>query len=630
MSWNYVDQWDKYNAILVPWKKEAETSMLGYSGDQSWMPDITALGDKLWKSLWKHGADYVGFALQDKTISKYLKGYDPQYSYVISANRLQDPAEKNKWFDMAQNAIGSDKLSKMNMPHVNQQPTPGRFKTHNKEWLEMEMDMMSRYYAKNKADTEYGEDYDFVLDNKDLPQNKPLPLKEDDPDEIEVKPGKEEFQLETDEKKNINSQIKPPNIKDKDKGEFEKEPKKQKVETTTTTQKMEIDPQPQSFSSGASTAIGHHGSYFGHGDKNKGYEKWRLERDVIKTKNRKDIVKWWPLSEHVTHYDEGMAPASMKPLTSTLFPGLRSGMLAANHGWTANDYNGSNSISVCNQVVAHPFNFIVQDFIDPLHLRKLGGRMREWKKVSLISIHVEIEIHTRIGNYLDQDLMIARLGPLTGGPEDGPSTEIMRRRQDNNLHSWAPSYLFFRDVDGDYSTDMSNIPPNVEFSSSASGTPNPPRHLQYVKQLDKNINIVKDNYSFTRKIQAGGPYFLTPEKVWELRKTNIAALINEIESQGADASGNLNKWPEYFNLLCAPTNSDMFWFELRNRWSGVCTNFHTEFHIRTSGTWACYDREQSVPLQLSTPALSISKNIKSDPYYDANVRLNKEIADLFK
>lgn len=156
--------------------------------------------------------------------------------------------------------------------------------------------------------------------------------------------------------------------------------------------------------------------------------------------------------------------------------------------------------------------------------------------------------------------------------------------------TWKPQYLVYRDADGEYSTSAGQIPPNSEFGNPSTEM-TPSRKLQSIRKKDRNIDIVSNGFSFTRKVEAGGPYFLTPSKIWELRLTSISSLINEIEGQSADSSGNLLKWPELFNFLIAPLNADMVM--ARGGGSAAITpNFHTEFHIKTSATWLAHQNSQ--------------------------------------
>lgn len=87
-------------------------------------------------------------------------------------------------------------------------------------------------------------------------------------------------------------------------------------------------------------------------------------------------------------------------------------------------------------------------------------------------------------------------------------------------------------------------------------------------------------------------YYLKLNKIWELRDTNIAALINEIEGQSANSTGNLEKWREYFNFLIAPLNAGTVLCRKEGKTAAATSNFHTEFHIKATATWLCMQNAQ--------------------------------------
>lgn len=99
----------------------------------------------------------------------------------------------------------------------------------------------------------------------------------------------------------------------------------------------------------------------------------------------------------------------------------------------------------------------------------------------------------------------------------------------------------------------------------------PSLKVQSVRKKDRTTDLVSKGFTFTRKVTSAGPYFKTADKIWSLRNTSISTLINEIEGQSADSSGNLVKWPKYFNFLVGPLNADMVMCKANNDSSGAIT-----------------------------------------------------------
>lgn len=273
-------------------------------------------------------------------------------------------------------------------------------------------------------------------------------------------------------------------------------------------------------------------------------------------------------------------------------------------------YNAEYTTSICNQVYAQPLNFRVRDFIDHKTLNANRGRLSQYEKVSLAEIHVEVELHTKKGSAFDNEWYMIKWAAMTQ-----PTVAEMRGAKKDL--TWNPQYLVYRDANGDYSTQEANIAFNTEYTTPATEM-QPSRKLQSLRKKDQTTDIVTKGFSFTRKITSGGPYYLTPQKIWELKDDNIALLINEIEGQSADSTGNLVKWPEFFNFLVAPLNSDMVMCPIGTTTAVLTPNFHTEVHVKTSATW--------LAMQNSQVSGTVGFSAKSDPYYKAQVKTNLEIA----
>lgn len=367
--------------------------------------------------------------------------------------------------------------------------------------------------------------------------------------------------------------------------------------------------------SGGGTGLGHHGSYFGTAQRHPGFEKSRLEREVVKTHNRRDEIVYWGMSTFQTDYDSKPPWGADLLLTGTQKTGVIRVSTDFLNAQLLYPYNATVTTSFSNQVYCVPLNFTVRDFFDHKTLNQLTGRLRDFEKISLAEIHVEVEIHTKKGSAFENEWYLSQWQNLQG-------VKIENLRAAKKDLTWKPQYLVYRDADGEFSTSSSNIGVNTEYATN-NVEQKPSRKIQSVRKKDRTTDIVSHGFSFTRKVTSGGPYYLTADKIFALRDTNIAALINEIEGQSADASGNLVKWPEFFNFLVGPLNSDFVMAPVVENnvftTAFLTPNFHTEFHIKTSATWLC----------MQNAKVSGTIGRKMDPYYQANAQLNMEIAQSF-
>lgn len=157
-----------------------------------------------------------------------------------------------------------------------------------------------------------------------------------------------------------NNQIKPPEtINTSSESE---NPKRFKPDTTMQNETMETE--TAKSAAGASTAMGHHGPYHGHGNRHVSFEKHRMERQIVKSHQRKDLINYWGLSRFETDYDIDDVPK----IGDIALLGVKLGVGLFNTGFTNATmrfpYNTNNFTSICNQVYAMEFNLKVGDFID--------------------------------------------------------------------------------------------------------------------------------------------------------------------------------------------------------------------------------------------------------------------------
>lgn len=377
--------------------------------------------------------------------------------------------------------------------------------------------------------------------------------------------------------------------------------------TTTDPANKEIE---TSKRAGGDTTLGHHGGYFGNTQRHAGFEKSRFEREVIKTHRRRDETHYWGMSRYTTDYDNINPPDVADVLNGTVKTGVVAFTTTFLNNTLEFPYNSEEPTSLAGLVYCKPINFLVQDFIDYKTLNATGGRLRQYEKVSLAEIHVEIEIHTRKGSAFDNEWFLSRWTGLT------PVDRIRTVEKD---FTWNPQYFIFRDAYGEYA-ENGLIKRNPVYQTPTPEA-QPSFKLASVVKKDRTSDIVSKAFSFTRKVSSGGPYYITPQQIWALRSRSISTLINEIEGQSADATGNLVKWPNFFNFLIAPLNADMVTASYPSipRSAIITPNSHTELHIKTSATWLC--------MQSSITTGTVGKKV--DPYFKANSMLNAEISHQF-
>lgn len=401
-----------------------------------------------------------------------------------------------------------------------------------------------------------------------------------------------------------------------------KTPKKERP-TDTTTKKPEQDlslieeeeanqSQPimdvDTRAGGASNPSGHHGTFHGDTHINKIWEKNRWEREYIHSENEFCATTYWGMSKYNSDFLEDDTPY-VKDFS--LVEGTKTGLVCLDEGFAnksmAYPYNADSYSSVTDLVYGVPINFYVRDFLDYKTLNGTSGRLRYYNRIVLESITVDITIHTKAGGFNKNEWYINNIF--------GTESDRTSCRNAEKDFTWIPRYFVFRDAEGDY-TSQGLIKFNSEYQTAGTEA-KPSFKLRSLKQKDKTATVVTNKFSFTRKVASGGPYFLTPNKLWDLRNSSISTLINEIEGQSADNTGNLQKWPEFLNLIIAPIMSDMIMFKVA---AGVAItpNFHSQFHIKCSAKWSARDN--------STVQQTVGNmRIKDDPFYRMNENLKQEI-----
>ncbi|RNA26200.1 hypothetical protein BpHYR1_039665, partial [Brachionus plicatilis] len=294
-----------------------------------------------------------------------------------------------------------------------------------------------------------------------------------------------------------------------------------------------------SMTAAASYALGHRGMFAGQTLRNNAYEKWRYERNEFTSIKRRDLTYYWLMPHHVKDYDYDPSDISQVTVNTKFLSGFIA-MAKPDNLTMTYPYGTVHRTAFYNQIEAQPINFRLYVFFDHKLLTETGGKLREYKKLSLIKIHVEIDFD-RQGSIFTNDYRVNAwsntnwaLSPTIDTTKAVDKTKVF-------LGGWNPKYLIFRDAYGDYVDTDGFIPNNISLAA-----PNPSRIVQSLRKEYHTISIVKNGFSFTREILAGVPYYITPNNVWANRNNSISTLIN------SGASGTLSKFPEYFSFLIAP------------------------------------------------------------------------------
>lgn len=570
--------WTIYDQIATTFIRKYEFSARKEPNENNKKILANALMADMILTTYRKNPDSMQLLLADPRIQKYFKVSQENLSeYVISI--LEDnnvPAQYIAAVIPHDTLVAHDVLDRTTYSEID---NLGEFEKlrKNKQQLEAELDAYEAY-AENNLRTS-------------IPIDKPTGGKRP-----AINKGDDDV---------LNKKIRPkdpkPEVKEED-NNYNLEESFTTDPTTTEPANMEVDTK----SSSNTSALGHHGSFFGNTQRNASFEKSRLEREVVKTHRRRDEVHYWGMSKYGTDYDNIGQPQVYDTLNGT----KKTGVVALSTTYLNNTleypYNTEEAISLAGLVYAKPINFAVKDFIDYKTMNATGGRLRQFEKLSLAEIHVEIEIHTRKGSAFENEWFLAR---WSGQPAPATLRTFIKDL------SWKPQYFIHRDSNGDFA-ENGFIKRNPEYSIPDAEA-NPSYKIASVSKRDHTSDIVSNSFSFTRKINSGGPYYITPGQVWALRERSISSLINEIEGQSAESGGNLVKWPEYFNFLIAPLNADMV-MSLANTSppTALATpNFHTELHIKTQATWLCMQSTQATG----------SVGRKLDPYFRANASTNEEI-----
>lgn len=218
-------------------------------------------------------------------------------------------------------------------------------------------------------------------------------------------------------------------------------------------------------------------------------------------------------------------------------------------------------VSIADHCYAQPVNFYVHQFIDKKILSEKGGALRNFVKVRLLKFSVKIQFVTRNQNIVDLNNGAFHLVERFSGAPQIFSAVASRicPATDGVTHT---KYWVYRDMYGDF-LNPENIqilnPPN-DSKASVTAQDKLPRTAHHIRAYDNNLCVCGDSepFFFERQINAQSNYYITPQKIWDMRENNIAVLVNTIEGQYG-SSTVINQVPEYYNLLVVPCN--VVWYE---------------------------------------------------------------------
>ncbi|RNA28925.1 hypothetical protein BpHYR1_004671 [Brachionus plicatilis] len=540
------------------------------------------------QNLWQDPRIQQYFQLEAEDITKLAID-------TITGEYQQTPNRANR---MIAGLVPHDQLEEYDLTHGSRftELNAGRYEEFRKEKAQLEADFaVYEHYLK-----ELHVKYKIEDQERKTPAEHVLPI--DNKENLPIKESADnnnDRQILKPNKKHKPEEEKPEQQLIQDEEEPEQIEPDQEANSSEEPPEMQVDVQATSRAGTSSGAQGHHGTFIGTTTRHVPFEKTRYEREVIKCHNRRDEIHYFGMSNFLTDFDYS-PPAVGSVDVGTGAQARKTGLI-----WTTGTVTA----------IYAPFGTANHNSFSPL-VKAQPIILEDFKKITLGDIHVEIEIHTNKGSFLDNEVFLTRWASATT-----PQLNQTHFREQKRDLTWSPKYFVHRDVYGEYSTLNGLIPEDNEYEASVITETKPSRKLQSIRQRDHCSDIVSNRWSFTRKIQSGGPYYLTPEKLWDLRNDSVSNLINEIEGQSADSSGNLNKWPEYFNFLFAPLNAHLAQGKVdggtaASRGVVLTPNFHCELHIKTTATWLCMDRK--------TDSETIGLKVKTDPYYAINNKLRAE------
>lgn len=416
-------------------------------------------------------------------------------------------------------------------------------------------------------------------------------------------------------------------------GDFSYGPKKLKTEgevekmeadSTTDNQQTQINA-PQLMSSSGSNSIGGLGKFKGNTSTKVGFEKYFFERDVFHTRKILNRDLLWGFSSHPIKDVNGNFIKLDKWNNSyglvyrPEVGGSEVGALNIFNMFSTNLTNNAYEyyVSPSDHCYSHAINFSVGDFIDKKILSEKGGALRNFVKVRLLKFAVKIQFITRTYNAYELNSGLFHVAERNSG---APPVYSAHANLESSSHlTQQHRYWVYRDKNGDYfdqnTYQIPNIPPDAVAGNTVDKLP---RTCHQIRAYDNNLCVVSDSepFFFEREIKSQGNYYITPQKIWDMRQNDISVLVNTIENQFG-SSNIIQNEPEYYSLLVVPCN--VAWFQSNlikirgtdaapERGHVILAGQSTQLALTYTATWQGFNYNHKGEMQITT------LSTQSDPY----------------
>lgn len=364
-------------------------------------------------------------------------------------------------------------------------------------------------------------------------------------------------------------------------------------------------------SSGGSSSQGKLGKYKGNASTKSGWENYYFERDILHSRKILSRDLLWGFSSFTTQDLDGKGITLNK--WGNCFGQVYRPEVKGNDARLSNIFNSFNTqgetyVSVSDNCYSHAINFSVGDFFDKKVLSEKGGALRNFAKVTLVKFAVKVQIITRRKSTVDWNNGMYHCAERAN-PGAAPAFSVHTNYE--SVQSTPPDtkYWIYRDKNGDYidaaKLDIPNTPPDAADGALQDKLP---RTCHQIRAYDNNLCVCSDSepFYFEREISPNGPYYITPQKIWDIRQNNMAVLVNTIEHQYG-SSNIISSLPEYYNLLIVPCNVDWYQSHLirlggtdadPTRGHLINSDIATQLAITCTATWKGFNYNHKGQMQV--------------------------------
>jgi len=332
---------------------------------------------------------------------------------------------------------------------------------------------------------------------------------------------------------------------------------------------------------GIGSNTGFRGSLTGRGQTNDQFERYYREGDLFHSKSTLTSLVPFGLSQwqkERTDFYGTINPLPLRPFPGSGIEGLVYTIVDNSNQNISDDRNINNpwcflndfkEFNIGEHVLTRVINLSTNMLLDTKLAYGTKNLLSQYDKFRLHSFTIELQFETyhitaeeSYPGFFESILNHAKWIP--GNDVSDYNKNIILMRKSEKAEKNNTRYLVYRDCDYLYSNTEGFIPSVVGDSrNTATKADIPNRAVWAVAHIDKNCSIINDleKYSFTRKINPQGNYFMDRAGVLGLR-TNPISLDKLVATlEGANATGTLVKpLVEGFNLLFAPINAHVRWY----------------------------------------------------------------------